>query len=264
MDMNPHSLLTYLAEELLLLANRYVADVVTMGDSAAAPIPYGPFMHAQRAATPPAYQLPEPILHPLQSPAVLVIGLNPGYGNSELMPCLGTPLDEYVDWYAHRFDSNRRDDKGRPAAKYLEDRQTLVRHVIHYTKVEELLLSQALGPHSLGRDAVYCDAIPWKWANSNKTVRPRMTRSDWENAWFVAAQRIETIAVALNPRVVLTLGEPGEKIFNRASTKDGRPAPTTIGHWHGVHVASAHLAAWGKTSAYWATIAESVAIALEQ
>ncbi len=264
MEIGPHTLLTRLAEELLIHSTRYVPDVVTTADPAAAPIPYGPFIHAQRAATPSAYQLPEPILHPLQNPAVLVIGLNPGYGESELMPCLGTPLDEYVDWYAYRFDSNHRDDMGRPAAEYLEDGQTRVRHVNHYKKVEELLLSQALGPYSLGRNAVYCDAIPWKWANTVKSLQPNITKSDWENVWFEAAQRVETVAVTLKPKVVLTLGEPGKRIFNRAPTKDARPMPSTLGHWRGVHVASSHLAAWGKTSAYWNTIAESVAFALEQ
>ena len=264
MDMGPHPLLTRLAEELLILSNRYVADVVTRGDPAAAPIPYGPFIHAQRAATPSAYQLPEPILHPLQNPAVLVIGLNPGYGASEVMPCLGTSLDEYVNWYACRFDSNHRDDKGRPTAEYLEDGQTRIRHVNHYRKVEELLLSQALGPYSLGRNAVYCDAIPWKWTNSDKTLRPRMTRSDWENAWLDASRRVETITVALKPKVVLTLGEPGEKIFDCAPIEGGRPRLSSLGEWKGIHVASAHLAAWGKTGAYWNTVAECVAVALEQ
>ncbi len=263
MDMDPHLLLTRLAEELLTLSNRYVADVVTMENPDASPIPYGPFIHAQRVATPSAYQLPEPILHPLQNPEVLVVGLNPGFGASEIMPCFGTSLGTYVDWYANRFDSRHRDALDRPSAEYLEDGHIQIRHVHHYKKLEELLLSQALGPNSLGRSAVYCDAIPWKWANSDKALRPKVTSSNWEDVWRDASQRVETIAVALKPQVVLTLGEPGARIFNRAPTEGRSPEPSSLGDWEGVHVPSAHLAAWGKTNDYWKTISENVVTALQ-
>jgi len=57
---------------------------------------------------------PEPILRPVARPEVLVFGLNPGYGASEVMPHQGTPLAEYIAWYADRFASERRDTKGAP------------------------------------------------------------------------------------------------------------------------------------------------------
>jgi hypothetical protein len=247
-----------LATELFDSASQYAAHVVDVQDPSVAPEPYGPYIHAQRATSPSAYQLPEPILHPVQDPAVLVIGINPGFGGSERIPCLGTSLDDYGRWYAHRFDAQHRDEQGRPTAEYLENGEVRRRFVPHYTRVENWLLAPALGPGALGRYAVYCDAIPWKWANQNRAIRPQMSMHSWDRAWDQASHRVETIVIALAPKVIVTLGEPGPRIFNRAPSAIDPFGPAQLGDWFGQIVAAKHPAAQGVPRSYWDSIAERI------
>lgn len=260
--MQPAALLDLLARDLWEQAHAHGPPVLAARRADAAPDPFGPFVWAQRPETAAALHLPEPILHPVPRPEVLVVGLNPGYGASELIPHLGTSLAEYVAWYAERFAPDRRDAKGTPVGVYAE-RGGLARRPIRHYATTERLLAPALGPLALGRVATYADAIPWKWRNSVPEPRPSLSAAAWDAVWRGAAGRIGTIGAALEPRLIVTLGEPGGRLFGSTPADEPRALPTTLGRWSGLHLAVSHPNAWGRTKAYWTAVSAEIARALE-
>lgn len=253
----PRNLLENLAGDLWQLANRWAVPVVQRQDPNQAPDPFGQFVYAQRTKQAIDYQLPEPILHPIPNPDVLVVGLNPGFGETEIIPSLGTSLSDYVDWYSNRFDHTRRDDSGRPTATYSEGSLISTRFVSHYAKVERWL-EPACGPVALGRNAVYCDAIPWKWRNSDRSVRPQLSGKVWNEVWQDAYIRVSRIVTCLKPRVIVTLGEPGTRFFNRAPSESPRALPLSVDSWDCLLIPVVHPNRRGTTAMYWSIVAKAL------
>lgn len=230
--MNASLLLPSLAKELWHQAQQYVPEVLAHGPSAA-PLPLGYFIAAQDQPSASEFQLPEPLLGPVapSEPRILVVGLNPGFGPTEDIPTLSTRLDVYIDWYARRFCQDRRDWAGRPAS-IVDDQMRIVHH---YARVERDYLDPVLGPQSLGRVAVYADAIPWKW---NSEQNPDLRNAAVAN---YAVQRVQQIIESLKPPVVVTLGRSAAEWL-------GLPRPSTaptavqgaVGQWSGVFLPLAH------------------------
>jgi hypothetical protein len=231
-NMNASLLLPSLAQELWHQAQQYVPEVLAHGPSAAPP-PLGYFIAAQAQPSASEFQLPEPLLGPV-APAelrILVVGLNPGYGPTEHIPTLNTRLDVYIDWYAHRFSQERRDWAGRPAS--IVDDQTRIVH--HYARVERDYLDPVLGPQSLGRVAVYADAIPWKW---NSEQHPDL--GDPAVAHY-AIERVQRIIECLNPPAVITLGgSAAEWLGLRPPSTAPAAVPGAVRQWSGVFLPLAH------------------------
>ena len=177
------------------------------------------------------FQLPEPILHPIFEPAVLVVGYNPNYGHNEDIPRYGCTLDEYIRFYLDRFSDARRDPQGRHAYRRLSDGRNL--QIGHYDVVEQLL-DEVLGRRrSLGTLAVYCDMVPWKSKRP-----PRFTSVDR----VIAYHRLDHIVSKLRPRVVLTLGNMSKHVLIR----DQRCPGMTNGRLQVPLVCSYHPAAYGN------------------
>lgn len=107
------------------------------------------------------FQMPEPILHPLTNPAILVVGFNPNYGAGEDIPRFGEGLEDYVDFYADRFADHRRDSQGRPAGKTLSS--GAIYSIAHYHGIEQMVAEVLGTSKAFGLNTVYCDAYPWKW-----------------------------------------------------------------------------------------------------
>lgn len=177
------------------------------------------------------FQLPEPILHPIFKPEVLVVGYNPNYGHFEDIPRYGCTLDEYIRFFSDRFSEARRDPQGRPAYKRLSDGRNM--SIRHYDVVEQLI-DEVLGKrHSLGTAAVYCDTVPWK-----AKVGPRFTSGDSA----IAFDRLDDIVRALRPRVVLTLGGKSRSVLIQNQRSPGM----TNGRLQVPLVSSNHPAARGN------------------
>lgn len=212
------------------------------------------YILAQGVRDPQQFQLPEPILHPIANPSVLVVGFNPNYGPDEDIPRYGCSLDEYVAFYADRFASNRRDAQGRPAGKRSSTGE--IYGIGHYHHIEQLV-AEVLGTSTaFGLNAVYCDAIPWKWKQDRN---PGIRKADGAAAYT----RLEKIVRALNPRVVLTLGGPASCIVGLWTKGEPRPNRTK-GDWPVLHVASYHPAARGQayTQAHNGAVQEALREAL--
>ena len=230
MDAVGHRLLNEIAKRLLEDANRVPA--VLEGARARHKDDRIPdYILAQGAAQPAMFQLPEPILHPMFQPEILVVGYYPNFGEDEDIPHFGCDLEDYVDFYADRFGPERRDPQGRAAHKRLSDGQNVC--IGHYDLVENLL-DEVLGEHqSLGKQAVYCDTVPWKSKDG-----PRFTTIDGG----IAYRRLDRIVYALKPRVVLALGSKSRDVLIH---KQPRPGMTN-GSYQVPLVASYHPAAHGN------------------
>lgn len=197
-------------------------------------------------------------------PDVLVVSLNPSDDPDEEIPRLGGGLDTYVAFYADRFSDDRRVEDPRSQSKVPSCQRTTFpgqssRPYVndHYRDVEALLIRSLSPAHDepppLGTTAVYCDAVPWKWKTG--ALKGVQANGEWKRRklrkadWALAAARVKRIVDALEPRLVLTLGAPGEHIFGRLA-KDGPHAQSPsqfIDYWPSnlTHVASYHVAAHG-------------------
>lgn len=122
----------------------------------------------------------------------------------------------------------------------------------------ERLIAPALGPRPLGRGATYADAILWKWHNSVPDLRPRLSAVAWTEVWRDAAERIGTIGAALTPRLIVTLGEPGARLFGSAPLDDPRAAEATLDGWNGWRLPISHPNAWGRTRVYWTAVSSEI------
>lgn len=221
-----------------------------------APLIYD-YIRAQEGKKSEEYRLPEPILHPIYQGDVLVVGLNPNDGPHENIPRLQDGLDHYIRFYRDRFDPSRRFG-GRPAGEdRAPDGGKGRRYVIkHYDRVEDLIGPVVGRSQALGTVATYCDAIPWKWKKDG------LTRTLKHADWVLASNRVGRILHALKPKVVLTLGAPGETIFGHKMSASPAPArPKYNPDWPVWHVASYHPnARSGEFDAY----AEAVRGALRE
>lgn len=183
------------------------------------------YILTQGVTNPSDFQLPEPILHPIFEPEVLVVGYYPNYGQDEDIPRYGCTLDEYIRFYSDRFSEERRDPQGRPAHKRLSDGRNV--RVGHYDVVEQLL-DEVLGQrNSLGTLAVYCDTVPWKSKSG-----PRFTSIDGG----IAYHRLDDIVFALKPRVVLALGSKSRDVLihnqRRPDMTNGRLQVPLVSSYH--------------------------------
>jgi hypothetical protein len=129
---------------------------------------------------------------------VIVVGLFPSFNSGEDSPRLHASLDDYVNWYTNRMTAEHRDRRQRPASSC----HGVARLMRHHWAIERDYLDPVFGPHTLGRGAVYADAIPWKW-NTNRD--PEL--SDTAVLRY-ARGRIAEIASVLQPDVLLTIGAP--------------------------------------------------------
>jgi hypothetical protein len=223
-------LLVGLADELLQ-ASRQVPDV--LGGSAAPGDSIARYILAQGVTTSAEFQLPEPILHPLDNPSVLVVGFNPNFGPDEDIPRFGSSLEEYITFYADRFASHRRDQRGRPAE--INRLTGKVSSIPHYNDVEKAVAAVLGTETALGLNTVYCDSIPWKWKQDK---RPKKGDLDFGQA----SDRLERIVIALQPKVILTLGGDASGII--ADWHRNKPRPRPVHPTMLVpHVASYHPAA---------------------
>jgi hypothetical protein len=142
--------------------------------------------------------------------------------------------------------------------------------VDHLASVEDVL-KPVLGPRSLGVNAVFCDAIPWKWNNADRSLRPFLLPQEWATAWRIhAKERVGTIAEALDQEVILILGELNRWLW-KARLSDGPfvRRDQHFGMWRGTVVSSLHPNA-RKTphsgrfdGAYKAAVSEALKDALE-
>jgi hypothetical protein len=257
-----------LASELWGLAQVHAGPVISQGRANASPnrqiaaFAYAQYM--QGATAPSLFHLPEPLLHPFANPKVLVIGVNPGYGIDERMPTLESTLEDYIRFYADRFGPQGRNEKDLPAVELIaKDLPAPKRSIGHLVKVERLL-EPALGSCSLGREAVFCDAIPWKWNNyrdpSKKHLQPSLPTHEWAEVWKDASSRVGKIATSLKPRVVVILGELSSRLFGLKLTRGPYVLRAEIGSWSGTVVASLHPNANQYSNAY----QSAVAIAIQQ
>jgi len=229
MDDTGRELLTQLARDLLVEAE-YVPTVLQHG-AGAAPGRLGAYILAQGVSTPADFQLPEPILHPFECPRVLVIGFNPNHGPREDIPRYGAKESDYVDFYAHRFASHRRDALGHPAHRSLDSDGPI--HIGHYHDVEQMLAGVLESPLPFGDQAVYCDAIPWKWKQDSG---PSFGKADGA----IAYHRLDRIINALRPAVVLTMGDRSARIVGDWTKDKPLPNGRNNGDWPVWHVASYH------------------------
>lgn len=202
MDSIAYDLLALVATKLFNEAQR--VPTALAGVRAANHVDRVPdYILTQGVTCPSDFQLPEPILHPIFEPQVLIVGYYPNYGQDEFIPKYGCTLDDYIRFYEDRFSDARRDPHGCPAHQRLSDGRIV--RIGHYDVVEHLL-DEVLGQrHSLGTLAVYCDMFPWK----SKLGPSRWTRDDGA----IAYHRLDEIVLALRPRVVLTLGNKSRDVL---------------------------------------------------
>jgi hypothetical protein len=85
-------------------------------------------------------------------------------------------------------------------------------HQMGHLHFIEPLLEPILGPTPLSAEAVFCDAIPWKWGNSRKSEekhkQPQLSIEEWKTVWRVQANRhVSRIAEVLDPQLVLVMDE---------------------------------------------------------
>lgn len=235
----------------LLTASERVPDVLEHQEHDLGPT--AAYILAQGVTDPAEFHLPEPILHPVDNPDVLVIGFNPNYGENEVIPRYGCTLEEYVGFYADRFAPHRRDGGGRPAGQRLSDGSIYA--IGHYTEVERLV-SEALGTETaFGVNTVYCDAVPWKWKRERF---PGFRKEDGA----LAFQRLDKIVRALRPKVILTLGDRAARIVGTWTRDQPEPGPTH-GSWPSWHVASYHPdARGGKFYTHRAAVQAAIVTAL--
>jgi hypothetical protein len=155
-------LLRSLAQELLTASAR-VPDVLAQREQGVDPI--ATYILAQGVTDPDDFQLPEPVLHPIDNPDVLVVGFNPNYGVDEVIPRYGSTLEDYVGFYADRFAAHRRDALGRPAGQRLSDGANF--GIDHYTGVEQLV-TEVLGTEmALGLNTVLSTATRFRGSGRN-------------------------------------------------------------------------------------------------
>jgi hypothetical protein len=221
--------------------------------------PLGSFVAAQGARIRKEYQLPEPLLGPLPANVtVLVVGQNPGYdADNESSPRFGTPLDTYVGWFGS-FCVSQRHPTTNQLAKHVNGEWTEIRH---YAEVEDILAaSTSLGPHALGRTAVYADAHPWKWrrAKGRKPGPPSL------GAQLVRTQireRVYRIVERLRPTLVITLGRHAARPFGTLPAMSKAPVvvQACLGQWNGLHLPSLHLNAQGAPRTYYAQVKQRLA-----
>ncbi|MCD6031142.1 MAG: hypothetical protein K0S78_3316 [Thermomicrobiales bacterium] len=235
-------LLAEIAGDLWAQANEAVPAVLEdQGDDVAPALRH--FVETQQAlyerATgqpmiPEAFQLPEPMLHPVNRPFVLVVGWNPGYGPNERVPTLFTPVTEYIEFYRDRFGPlGRTSPQGLPAARnQVSLRLTSIRH---YTTVERLLAREGLGDLALSKTATYVDAIPWKGTQPS-FQDPAMAAIAWT--------RISRIVGALQPQLILTLGMNVAGLVKAGHPRNPEARPGMIGGWEGLIVSICHPAAF--------------------
>jgi len=210
-------------------AVRYVPLVVKHGP-AAVPDPFGSLIAAQDVTSPELFHLPEPLLHPIARPDVLAVGLNPGFNAAESMPTLSSSLEDYVAWYATRFDTWGRTRSGWPASTR-DDTPGKGRRS-HYAEVERVLVAAALGSQALGRRASYADAIPWKGKTAPSLSDPHIAE--------MAKTRIRQIVEGLHPRVILALSPNIGMLLGAAHPRRAASQRAVLADWHGQIVAMYH------------------------
>lgn len=246
--MSSESLLFEIAETLWEQAQRHARPVIETGQQDAAQdrfVGAYAFSQYQQGATSSAlFHLPEPVLNPRDRPRVVVVGVNPGFGIGERMPTLEWTLEDYVAFYWNRFGRDNR-KSGYPAVlrtpPNLPLRELELYQIPHLRKVEDILTT-ALGPQALDGQAVYCDAIPWKFNNKDKSLRPILSLKDWKTVWDDhAPNRISRVASVLNPEVILILGEFNAKRWQlKLSNGPFTRRNVRIGDWSGTVVSSLH------------------------
>jgi hypothetical protein len=254
--MEPYEVLMSVARNLQAEAGRYVPLVVTHGPDAV-PDPFGSLIGAQNVAAPELFHLPEPLLHPIAHPDVLAVGLNPGYNAAETMPTLSSSLEDYVDWYATRFDAFGRTRTGWPAST--RDLNPHKGGRSHYAEVERVLVAAGLGPQALGRRASYADAIPWKGKTPPSLRDPRIAE--------MARSRIRQIVEGLHPRVILALSPDIGALLGAAHPRQVEARSAALGDWQGQIVAMYHpnhrFRGVGSRIAHRTAVADSLATALK-
>lgn len=248
-DSSAAELFTELADELLTATARGLRAMNTANSDTVSR-----YIVAQGVADPADYQLPEPILHPVDN-QVLVVGFNPNYGEDEVIPRCGNTHEEYVGFYADRFAPHRRDAAGRPAGQKLSDRTLFC--IDHYTSVERLVAEVLETEAAFGVNTVYCDAIPWKWKKHPFRGLPKVHAG-------IASDRLEKIVLALRPKVILTLGDDSSEVI--ADWHRNKPRPRPVDPAMLVpHVPSPHPARWGRVfEAQMANVQASLRAALKK
>jgi hypothetical protein len=227
--MEPYEVLMSVARDLQAEAVRYVPLVVTHGP-AAVPEPFGSLIAVQHVTAPELFHLPEPLLHPIARPDVLAVGLNPGFNAAESMPTLASSLEDYVAWYATRFDTLGRTRTGWPASTRDDNPDKGGRS--HYAEVERVLVAAGLGLQPLGRRASYADAIPWKGNPAPSLDDPRIAE--------MARARIRQIVEGLQPSVILALSPAIGALFGAAHPRQVEARAAALGDWQGQIVAMYH------------------------
>lgn len=181
---------------------------------------------------------------------MLVVGINPGYNPAERIPCFGSSLEDYVDFYRRRFIETCRDHLGRPVSEIHNGRRRSIRHYV----VVERMLQEGLGSRAIGQGAAYADAVPWK----AKRV-PRFPDGVVE----LARTRIEFITAALHPKLVVALGRPTAQLLGvRAAMTAPRVEVTRLGRWTGPVLTAfhpnAHFLGAGTQGAYLTEVASTI------
>lgn len=153
-------------------------------------------------------QLPEPFAGWGGGSAarILLVGQSPGYDKDEDVPRQGIGASDYFDYYWHRFESQHRASDGRIEKSLKCDKR---RRIVHYEQVEDVI-----GPHRLGVDALYVDAIPWKRAD----LHPDGGKAALAKLACIAKRRVEAFVPCLQPigglRRIIVLGQWGcEAVF---------------------------------------------------
>jgi len=189
---------------------------------------------------PAVFQLPEPMLHPVDRPVVLVLGWNPGYSPTEEVPTIFTPVAKYIEFYGDRFGPRGRTRTLRPASRdQVSTRLTVIKH---YSAVERLLERAGLGTLALSETASYVDAIPWK--GTQPSFRdPTIAAIAWE--------RLRRIVEGLRPKLILTLGMEVASLVEAGHPREPKARSMMIGDWEGLLVPMYHPASFGLvTTAY--------------
>jgi hypothetical protein len=236
-------LLAGIARDLWAEANE-VVPVVLDGQAADVAPPVRHFVETQRALyeratgrpmVPAVFQLPEPMLHPVDHPVVLVLGWNPGYSANERVPTLFAPVTEYIGFYRDRFGPHGRTGPRRQPAAWdqVSMRLTPIRH---YSTVERLLERAGLGELALSETATYVDAIPWK--RSQPSFRDPVIAE-------LALTRIRRIVEVLQPELILTLGTNVAALIDAGHPRNPEARLGTIGDWEGLMVPMYHPASYG-------------------
>ncbi|CAN5492325.1 hypothetical protein BH09CHL1_BH09CHL1_25990 [soil metagenome] len=206
--------------------------------------PISDYVLAQRNTGP--YQLPEPISHPTWRPSILVVGLNPSFLEGEKgIPSesgtLETDVQTVIDFYGKRFEKSV-STKGNHLHSKLESlfveafKSNWGERGIEFPE-------RALG---VSGGAVLCDAIPWKWTGGEKIAEDKgLGRKLTDAEWEPARERVQRIAGAIRPSVVISLGDVvGQQIFGRlpdSSPQGLRPSllwPRSA--WPILHIAAYH------------------------